>query len=70
MILLALFFWIERRAKAPLVAIEMLALPSVRWGNLAALTIFSMEAGLVFLTTLYLQNVLHFGNRPANRAFL
>jgi MFS family permease len=61
MILLALFFWIERRAKAPLVAIEMLALPSVRWGNLAALTIFSMEAGLVFLTTLYLQNVLHFG---------
>jgi MFS family permease len=61
MILLALFFWIERRAKAPLVAIEMLALASVRWGNLAALTIFSMEAGLVFLTTLYLQNVLHFG---------
>jgi len=61
MILLALFFWIERRAKAPLVAIEMLTLPSVRWGNLAALTIFSMEAGLVFLTTLYLQNVLHFG---------
>ena len=39
----------------------MLALPSVRWGNLAALTIFSMEAGLVFLTTLYLQDVLHFG---------
>jgi hypothetical protein len=34
---------IERRAKAPLVAIEMLALPSVRWGNLAALTIFSMD---------------------------
>jgi MFS family permease len=61
MIMLALFFWIERRAKAPLVAIEMLALPSVRWGNLAALTIFSMEAGLVFLTTLYLQDVLHFG---------
>jgi MFS family permease len=61
LILLALFFWIERRAKAPLVAVEMLALPSVRWGNLAALTIFSMEAGLVFLVTLYLQDVLHFG---------
>jgi MFS family permease len=28
---------------------------------LAALTIFSMEAGLVFLTTLYIQDVLHFG---------
>jgi MFS family permease len=54
LVLLALFFWIERRAMAPLVAIEMLARPSVRWGNLAALTIFSMEAGLVFLMTLYL----------------
>jgi MFS family permease len=61
LVLLALFFWIERRATAPLVAIEMLARPSVRWGNLAALTIFSMEAGLVFLMTLYLQDVLHFG---------
>ncbi len=46
---------------SPLVAIEMLARPSVRWGNIAALTIFSMEAGLVFLMTLYLQDVLHFG---------
>jgi MFS family permease len=61
LLLLALFFRIEGRDRAPLVAISMLALPSVRWGNLAALTIFSMEAGLVFLTTLYLQNVLHFG---------
>lgn len=61
LVLLALFFWLERRAMAPLVAIEMLARPSVRWGNLAALTIFSMEAGLVFLMTLYLQDVLHFG---------
>jgi len=61
LILLALFFLIERRAKAPLVAIGMLTLPSVRWGNLAALTIFSMEAGLVFLITLYLQEVLHLG---------
>ncbi|HEV8437560.1 MAG TPA: MFS transporter [Methylomirabilota bacterium] len=61
LLLLALFFLIERRATAPLVAIEMLAQPSVRWGNLAALTIFSMEAGLVFLMTLYLQDVLHFG---------
>jgi MFS family permease len=39
----------------------MLARPLVRSGNLAALTIFSMEAGLIFLMTLYLQDVLHFG---------
>src|SRR5215510_4890410 len=60
-VLLALFFRIERRAMTPLVAIGMLARPSVRWGNLAVLTIFSMEAGLVFLMTLYLQEVLRFG---------
>ena len=59
--LLALFFRIERRAAVPLVAIEMLVRPSVRWGNFAALIIFSMEAGLVFLVTLYIQDVLHFG---------
>jgi predicted MFS family arabinose efflux permease len=56
-----LFFQIERRTAAPLVAIEMLKRPSVRWGNLAALTIFSMEAALVFLMALYLQDVLHLG---------
>jgi predicted MFS family arabinose efflux permease len=61
LLLLVLFFWIERRATAPLVAVEMLARPSVRWGNLAALIIFAMEAGLVFLMTLYLQDVLHIG---------
>jgi MFS family permease len=61
LILFALFFQIERRAVAPLVAIDMLKRPSVRWGNLAALIIFSMEAALVFLMTLYLQDVLHLG---------
>lgn len=59
--LLVLFFRIERRAAVPLVAIEMLVRPSVRWGNFATFIIFSMEAGLVFLMTLYLQDVLHFG---------
>lgn len=56
---LALFFWIERRAKAPLVALDMLVRPSVRWGNVALLAIFAMEAGLIFLITLYLQDALH-----------
>jgi predicted MFS family arabinose efflux permease len=39
----------------------MLKRSSVRWGNLAALTIFSMEAALVFLMALYMQDVLHLG---------
>jgi MFS family permease len=67
--LLALFVWIERRASAPLVAIEMLAWPSVRWGNVAVLTIFSMEAGLIYLVTLYLQEVLHLGPAATGLVF-
>jgi MFS family permease len=61
LILFVLFFQIERRTATPLIAIEMLKRSSVRRGNLAALTIFSMEAALVFLMTLYLQDVLHLG---------
>jgi MFS family permease len=57
--LLALFFVIEWRAKAPLVAVSILARPTVKWGNLAALVVFSMEPALIFLTTLYLQDALH-----------
>lgn len=59
--MLVLFFRIERRASMPLVAIEMLSWPQVRWGNVAVLTIFSMEAGLIYLVTLYLQETLHLG---------
>lgn len=59
--LLALFVRIERRASMPLVAMDMLALPAVRWGNVAILAIFAMEAGLIYLVTLYLQEVLHLG---------
>ena len=54
LILFVLFFQIERRTAAPLVAIDMLKRSSVRWGTWP-LTIFSMEAALVFLMTLYLR---------------
>ncbi len=58
-VLLVLFFIIELRTKAPLVAISILARPTVKWGNLAALVVFSMEPALIFLVTLYLQDALH-----------
>lgn len=58
--LLVVFWLIERRAQAPLVALDILARPTVKWGNLAGLTVFSMESGLVYLMTLYLQDVLRF----------
>ncbi|HEV2513738.1 MAG TPA: MFS transporter [Devosia sp.] len=59
LVLLALFFIIELRSKAPLVAVSILARPTVKWGNLSALVVFSMEPALIFLVTLYLQDALH-----------
>jgi MFS family permease len=58
--LLAGFFLIELRAKAPLVALNILSRPTVKWGNVATLIVFSMGSSLVFLMTLYLQDVLRF----------
>lgn len=59
LVLLALFFVIELRTKVPLVALGILARPTVKWGNLATLVVFSMEPALIFLVTLYLQDALH-----------
>lgn len=59
LVLLALFFIIELRSRAPLVAVGILARPTVKWGNLSALVVFSMEPALIFLVTLYLQDALH-----------
>src|SRR5882672_4161735 len=58
--LLAAFWLIELRAQAPLVALNILSKPTVKWGNLATLIVFSTGSSLVFLLTLYLQDVLHF----------
>lgn len=60
LVLLVVFWMIERRAIAPLAAVSILARPTVKWGNIAGLVVFTMEPGLIFLMTLYLQDVLHF----------
>jgi MFS family permease len=59
-VLLVVFVLIERRSAAPLAAVGILSRPSVKWGNIAGLVIFTMEPGLIFLMTLYLQEVLRF----------
>ena len=56
--LLGLFWWIEQRVAAPLAALSILSRPTVKWGNAAGLVV-SMEPALIFLLTLYLQDVLH-----------
>jgi MFS family permease len=57
-VLLAAFWMIERRAAAPLTPVRTLARPTVKWGNFAGLVVFSMETAMIFMLTLYLQNVL------------
>jgi MFS family permease len=58
LLLLALFFGVESRATAPLAPVRILARPNVKWGNLGGLLVFSMESAVVYLMTLYLQDVL------------
>ncbi|EPH39535.1 MFS transporter [Streptomyces aurantiacus] len=57
-VLLALFGYVESRAAAPLVSLPMLRRRTVAWGNLGGLVTFSMMSTVVFVLTLYLQDVL------------
>jgi MFS family permease len=57
-LLLAAFWLIERRSPAPLVPVRILKRPTVKWGNYAGFVIFVVEPAVIFLTTLYLQQIL------------
>ncbi|MFI5474051.1 MFS transporter [Streptomyces cacaoi] len=57
-VLLTAFTVVESRAKAPLVSLAMLRRSTVAWGNLGGLVTFSMMSTVVFVLTLYLQEVL------------
>ncbi|WP_081864047.1 MFS transporter [Mycetocola saprophilus] len=60
-LLLFLLFWlIERRVGQPLVELSMLRGANVAWGNIAGLLAFATETSLVFVLTLYLQEILGF----------
>lgn len=59
-VLLAAFWLIELRAAAPLAPLRILKRQTVKWGNYAGLVVFTMETAMIFLVTLYLQNVLTF----------
>ncbi|WP_042402842.1 MFS transporter [Streptacidiphilus carbonis] len=56
-LLLGGFIVIESRTEQPLVSLRILRRPSVAFGNLGGLTTFSMMTAVVFLGTLYLQQV-------------
>jgi len=58
-VLLVTFWNIEKRARAPLAPISVLTRPTVLWGNLGGCVATAMVPGMIFLITLYLQEVLH-----------
>ncbi|MFD3414885.1 MFS transporter [Streptomyces cyaneofuscatus] len=68
-VLLVAFVRIEQRAAAPLVPIHILKRRSVVWGNTAGLIAFATETSLVFLLTLYLQEILGYSPLATGLAF-
>lgn len=56
--LLAAFVYVESRSAEPLVSLPMLRRRTVAWGNLGGLVTFAMMSTVVFVLTLYLQEVL------------
>ena len=68
-VLLAAFFAVERRSSDPLASVTVLARPTVKWGNLGGLTIFSMGSAVVYLMTLYLQGTLGYSPLVTGLAF-
>ncbi|TVL92070.1 MFS transporter [Streptomyces sp. SAJ15] len=56
--LLVAFVIVESRAEQPLVSLPMLRRRTIAWGNLGGLVTFSMMSTVIFVLTLYLQEVL------------
>ncbi|SEM19381.1 MFS transporter [Nonomuraea pusilla] len=67
--LLVAFWFVERRAAAPLVPVAIMSRRAVALGNLAGLVAFATETSLVFLMTLYLQKVLGYSALATGLAF-
>jgi EmrB/QacA subfamily drug resistance transporter len=63
------FAAVERRAASPLVPLEILKRSTVAWANIAGILAFVTETSLVFLLTLYLQQVLGYTPFGAGLAF-
>lgn len=63
------FVLIERRAPHPLLPLAILTRSNVSWGNVTGLVAFATETSLVFLLTLYLQQVLGFTPLAAGLSF-
>ncbi|MFF7360800.1 MFS transporter [Streptomyces sp. NPDC008125] len=68
-VLLLVFYAVESRAPEPLLPVSVLKKRTVAWGNVAGAIAFLTETSLVFLMTLYLQEVLGFSPLTAGLSF-
>ncbi|SDN83243.1 drug resistance transporter, EmrB/QacA subfamily [Cryobacterium flavum] len=68
-LLLVLFWAVERKAEHPLVPFAVLRRSTIAWGNIAGMLAFVTETSLVFLLTLYLQKTLGYSPLMAGLSF-
>jgi EmrB/QacA subfamily drug resistance transporter len=69
-VLLAAFFAIELRAKAPLVRLSIFRIRSLATANIVMLLVMSGMFAMFFFNSLYIQRVLGYGPLKAGLAFL
>lgn len=67
--LFVLFFFIEKNTAYALVPVSILRRNNIAWGNIAGILAFATETSLVFVLTLYLQQVLGYAPLGAGLAF-
>jgi predicted MFS family arabinose efflux permease len=63
------FFFIEEKTAHALVPVAILRRNNIAWGNIAGILAFATETSLVFVLTLYLQQVLGYTPLGAGLAF-
>ncbi|SCL26040.1 drug resistance transporter, EmrB/QacA subfamily [Micromonospora pallida] len=68
-LLLVVFYVVERTVAQPLVPLKVLGRRNVAWGNVLGLLAFVTETSLVYLLTLYMQKTLGFSALAAGISF-
>ena len=69
-VILAGFIAIEHRSKAPLMPLDFLRRGTVLIANVLSLVVFAGAAGILFILTIYLQQILNYSALNAGLAFL
>lgn len=69
LLLFVVFFLIEKNKAHALVPVTILGRNNIAWGNIAGILAFATETSLVFVLTLYLQQVLGYTPLGAGLAF-